>query len=92
MNKPRYRLVLNVSGKPENPLQGDWQELLSRFELLEYRVAPFHRKEIWDIIKKQKKVLKTQNPTNKLYRSILKKLEELETEAKELGRLQNNGK
>jgi len=85
MNEPRYRLILNVSGKPDSELEENWQTLVHRFTVLEYRVMPFYRKDILEKIKKQQKVLSSQDPTKKLYRAILKKLAEIQEEVDNLG-------
>ena len=85
MNEPRYRLILNVSGKPDSELEENWQTLIQRFTVLEYRVMPFYRKDILEKIKKQQKVLSSQDPTKKLYRAIQKKLAEIQEEVDNLG-------
>ena len=85
MNEPRYRLILNISGKPDSELEENWQTLVQRFTVLEYRVMPFYRKDILEKIKKQQNVLSSQDPTKKLYRAILKKLAEIQKEVDELG-------
>ena len=86
MNEPRYRLILNISGKPDNEkLEENWQTLIQRFTALEYRVMPFYRKDILEKIRKQQKVLSSQDPTKKLYRTIMKKLSEIQEEIDNLG-------
>ncbi len=85
MNEPRYRLILNISGRPDSELKENWQTLVQRFTVLEYRVKPLYRKDILEKIRKQQKVLASQDPTKKLYRAILKKLEEIQIEVDNLG-------
>lgn len=77
MIKQKYTFVASAKGQ-DDQLQSDWQGLRVRFDSLEWRAIPLQQKEILAAIRKQQKVLKTQQPTSKLYRTILAKMEELE--------------
>ena len=85
MNEDRYRNILNISGKTENPLEQDWNSLSARLQTLMQRVKPFYRKDILDEILKLIKVLSCNKPNKKVYNSVLNKVLKLELAIRELG-------
>ncbi len=85
MNESRHRDILNISGKPENSLEQDWNNLLARLQTLDQRVRPFYRKDILDEIIRLSKVLCRNKPNKKVYSSVLKKIQNLENIVRDLG-------
>lgn len=85
MNEIRYKVILNMAGNPRTELEEDWQELIQRFKVLRYRVASSGNKDILIEISQQEKVLTANNPSKKVYRSVRKKLTELEEIIRGLG-------
>lgn len=78
MNEIRYKVILNMAGNPRTELEEDWQELIQRFKVLRYRVASSGNKDILIEISQQENVLTANKPSKKVYRSVRKKLTELE--------------
>ncbi len=78
MNELRYKLILNMAGNPKTELQEDWDELIERFRLLQYRLNATGRMDILREIIQQQSVLRTNRPSKKVYKSVKRKFEELE--------------
>ena len=85
MNEDRHRNILNISGKPEDPLEQDWYALSARLQVLLDRVKPFYRKDVYDEIIKLSKVLTRNKPSKKVYNSVIKRIQEIENVVKDLG-------
>ena len=85
MNEERYRQMVHFSGKPENEIEEDWAQLLNRLRILVDRVKPFYRQDIMTKILKQIAVLERNKPNKKVYKSVLKRVEDLDNIVRDLG-------